>query len=352
MTGPEKLVGELFTEIAERVNSRSLRPLTTPVRPPFRRTLRWAVPTAAAVGVAAVIAVTSWVGRGHEQAPTNRVVISGSLPIAAPADGSPRFIVSTSGAEVLVHDANTGKTLFTVPPAAGVARFGAVAAARDNRMYFLDAVQNAAKGTHRIYRLILDGQGRPGSFQPLQTSEFTMPLMPALNVSPDGARLMWSNPMLGGLTIFDIRSGHRTSYATVPALAIDPTSDDHIARIIAGKGGAKLLSLPYRGSPTAIPLPSGVVSAAFSPQGSVFAEMLHSGSNETSIVKVTNGQVTATVAHWRETHGMWGGIEIDGSGNHLLFDKNGRLTRLDIATGNMQDVGAAAGKDVSGGVAW
>lgn len=359
MSGPEEAIREIFQEVAQTVSSEELAPLAAKQPAPTRR--RWGGPIAAAACVIAVVGAATWVGLGHSrhdsQHPGQAQL---SVPVAAPTSGPPSFIVAVREtgrrgghptSVVEVRDAVTGRTLSAAAPVLGITWFAAVTAARDNRMFYLDAVLDPVKGTQQIYRLQVDDQGHPSAPQPVPGSAFTMGPLPSLTVSPDGTRLMWSNPLVGGLTLLDLATGHKFEYATGPTLAVDPTSDDHLARVVEQKGGA-VVSLPLHGNGrTASPLPTGVTSAAFS-NGVIFAEVNPSGSQQTSIVRIENGQVRATLVQWRETHGMWGSIEIDGSGHHLLFVRNGTLTRLDLEGNLVQPLDIPAGKGIGGGVAW
>ncbi|MFC4907963.1 hypothetical protein [Actinomadura gamaensis] len=359
MNDLETAIREVLSELAEQAV-----PSTVPVVPARRRrrfrsgsAWRWAVP-AAASALVTVIAVVALVapGDGHRAgAPRPE-----SVPVAGPAPASPDFVVVVRGGRgpgerptsvVEVRDASAGRVVATVPTPREVAWFAGVTAARDNRLFFLDAVLGLGENTQRIYRLRLGDRGEPADLRPVDRASFTMSALPVLAAAPDGTRLMWTDPMRGVLTVLDLATGRSRVFAIGGVSAIDPSSTLDGARAITFDGRNIVSMAAGTGRTRRSPLPAGVVAAAFAGD-SIIAESVASNGRTTSVDELRNGTIRVSTETWDERNGSWGTLDPDGGGRHVLLQKDGRLARYDLDTGVLRTFPLLAGKGVSGGAAW
>ncbi|MCP2338253.1 hypothetical protein [Actinomadura rupiterrae] len=358
MNDLEGAIREVFAEVAEKGVPSTSPVLLPEPRPHPAAARRWAVPAAASAVVAIIAIIALLVVGGGQDGNAPR---PGSVPVAGPALASPDFIVVARGRiagaqvpSIEVRNATSGRLVATVPKPRAVLWFAGVTAARDNRIFFLDGVLRSGKeNSHGIYRLRLDDGGTPKDLQEVRLASFTMAGFPVMAAAPDASRLMWTEPMRSVLTILDLRSGRIRRFPTGGIVsAIDPRSTFDTARVI-GIPRESVLTLSAKGGrPHTSPLPGGIVAAAAFAGDTIIAETVGSDARRTSVAELKDGTMRLSTETWDEPTGSWGAIVPDGSGRHVLLQKDGNLARYDLDTGRLSTLPVPAGKSAQPGAAW
>lgn len=181
---------------------------------------RWVVPSCALVAVGIVIALTASIS--DDQSAGYRAQVYGTM-----AGEGPRYLLTTELPErvgaaqrVAVREVATGRIIQTVRLPAGVKEFTDVAAAGDDRTFFLTG---AVRGrTWQIFRLRLDGNGRAAGPEPVRHGQVRDPA--GLAVTPDGSGLVFGVSHMevsgkygetpGEIDLLDLATGRRRAWKT------------------------------------------------------------------------------------------------------------------------------------------
>jgi hypothetical protein len=230
MTGLEDRLRRDLSQLAERAQPGSIRPLRVPPARKRSRIVRWLAPAAAAAAVLCVVAGVSFVG------PQGGARPGGPAPIAGLAGPLPPYYVTLFQRYVgrqgritttaAVHDAATGALLTSVPVptllSGGGAQCPAITAAADDRTFIIaELVQN---GTHNIawfFRLRVAAHGRSAS---LTRMPITVPASLSVDdvaLSPDASRLAISlqscrggGCQYSGIRVVTLASGAVSTWTT------------------------------------------------------------------------------------------------------------------------------------------
>ncbi|MEU8193152.1 hypothetical protein AB0C10_05150 [Microbispora amethystogenes] len=213
----------------------------------------WLVPVAAAAAVTVAIAGGVTVVRhgGGSAGPAAGVT-------AGPAV-EPSFLVEVLAKGLAVRRISDGKVTVTVPGRTGE-RFTQVQAARDNRLFYAVTAKARGCGDSRIYRLVLDDDGRIGSFDPLPFSPPKSAGVTSLAVNGEGSALAYGlspcAPEVGmaSLVVTDTETGDSRTWTSSSAAVVRNVSMSADGRTLAFRRVGEV--------PVAVAVPSGAPGAA------------------------------------------------------------------------------------------
>ncbi|MBB3728599.1 WD40 repeat domain-containing protein [Nonomuraea dietziae] len=357
------------------------------------------VPTRPAVAAASLIALMLLSACG-DQPSVERVALD--LTVSSPADlpapqpmtthpalaptGPPRFVVTArvpityfpensktaiqTPVPPVVHDATTGAFIADIRLPQGVrGSWQLVAAAPDNRTFLLSGWTGPYSAL-RFFRVHLSEDGRPGQPElvPGFEGEGNNPGT-ALALSPDGTRLAYATPVLGGgakVTVAELATGARRDWATrafsmVPGLAWAP--DGQRLALVGSGWGLGVLDPAVPGSDllaAARPVKPGKglwlpQSVAYTPDG---AALVYSVGHTVERLALREGaapEVLARVALPPDAS-LSLRFSLDGTGRYLLHTHGRRFYRVDLQDGSTTslpiEVGAHPGEDLSPNAVW
>ena len=214
---------ETATAIGESVRPQDIPPLnlnqprtrfTGQERCPGRwRGAQWLVPIVAAASVAAVVSGVALASqvlhagfvRAHHPAPGAR-----QTQVALPP-GTPKFMVTSLGAQASVRLVATGRLIAKIPPPVKGFEVEGIAALPGDRIFYLPgetfAGRQGSRGAVGLFRIVLRGDGKPSRAIRLPGPTVILPLPVSSNglisipvaVSPDGDYLAYaiSRQLLG-----------------------------------------------------------------------------------------------------------------------------------------------------------
>lgn len=273
---------------------------------------------------------------------------------------SPSFALrmeSASGLQVV--DVATGKVRGTVQPPAGYGELwaGHTAAAADNRTFFF-SVRKSLKGRPMVARVHVDDRGRPdgrallvaqaptaGDLEAVAPRPATRSTngparwaaLDGLSVSPDATRLAMvvSTAKAEGVSVWDLGTGRRTTWGSpVPVTALAWSGDgsllwasDRSAGSLDPAGRPGVLRAARTHPAVADPVPPRLL-----PNGDRITVLTGPGSVRLVRLPALPGRPERVLDEWKPNGGDEGPVVVDGSGRHVLYGRNGKRERMDLAT--------------------
>ncbi|WP_440102189.1 WD40 repeat domain-containing protein [Streptosporangium sp. H16] len=287
------------------------------------------------------------------------------------ATGPPRFFVSArtplarfpgrSKTAVLtpvppaVHNAETGAFIANIPLPPGIeGSWHLVDAAPDNRTFAIAGWTEPTNSGIRFFVVRLGEDGRPGKPVAItQADPDYLDLVYDLALSPDGTRLAYATPLIGGgakISVLDVATGRRLDWKTSTHPGVSGLSwapDGRSLAYVLGHRSIALLDLARLGTDpddavsrivmntTGAP-PSALESVAHTPDGSA---LIYSSGHTIERVPLAGGpaQVLAR-PELPPGASLTLRFNIDGTGEHLLYVHKWRAYRAGLTDGAITSV--------------
>lgn len=292
--------------------------------------------------------------------------------------GPPKFIVAAAGPEAVfdppsakeatsyipahavVLDARTGRALHTITAPPGIfSSWPAVAAAPDDRTFVIAGTTGPGAG-FAFFTVRLDDQGHPGVARkvpaPLPAADDRAPdggLECAL--SPDGRRLAYTSMASRGITVVDIVTGARRTWAgsAAPVTGLQWAGDGRRLWLWTAKALTVLdTTLPGAGPARTVATLPDTYGGVVTPDGQAVI-----GFNGTRLEhRPLHGGTARTIARLGSAADGLGGLTLGGDGRLALYTQRWRIHRVDLTTGRTTSfpvrTGKRQGKGDAPGVAW
>lgn len=292
-----------------------------------------------------------------------KFIVAATAPVAVFDPPSAKEATSFIPAHAVVLDAETGRALHTITAPPGIfSSWSAVAAAPDDRTFVIGGTTGPGAG-FAFYTVRLDDQGRPGTARkvpaPLPTvgpNSSDGGLECAL--SPDGRRLAYTSMASGGVTVVDIVTGLRRTWADSSARVdgLEWAKDGRRLWVWTAET-LRVLDTTLRGTELAqaarpVTTFSGMFDGVVTPDDQAVI-----GFNGPRIERrPLHGGAARTLARLGKAADGLGGLTLDGTGRLALYNQGWRIHRVDLTTGRTASfpvpTGQRQGKGDAPGVAW